>query len=567
MASLIEDTAFRYAVKNAFLHNGTADLGAVIGKVAALHKEIVLVKEIPKIKAIVEQVNAMPFEELEKNYKRLEDSYELKARPQREGLPELEWAEAGEPVIVRFAPNPSGSMHLGHARAALLNDAYAKKYSGKLFLRLDDTDPKIKKPVENSKEIFERDLKWLGVHNDGTSFASDKLDNYYTYIRKLLVMGKAYVCSCKSETWREYTKAKKPCPHRELGVDQQLQAFSDMLSHKLKEGQAVVRLKTDLEHKDPSIRDWWVAKIVDVVDHPNPKAKDKHVWPSYNLASAIDDHEMGITLIIRGQEHAQNATKQKYLYEYLGWEYPHAIHVGRIKLEGATLSKSKIKQAVEEGEFSGFDDPRIGSIENLRRRGISPEAIRESILALGINPNDATLSVEALYTANRRVIDLKSPRLTFIEKPVKLDVQFGQKFTAKFPWHEEVPQMGEKTYELKEGQQRLLVPEAGLQKVKKGEVFRLKHAWNVKKGEQEKGFTLAQYVGVGKINKEIVPWLLENEFLDAEIAMPDGSKKSGIVEKAVQQLKEGDTVLLEHFGYCRIDKLGDKTVQFWYAHA
>ncbi len=564
MVSPIEDTAFRYAVKNAFVHNGIADLGAVIGKVAALHKDIVLVKEIPKIKAMVDQVNAMPFEELEKHYKRLEDSYELKARPQRDGLPELGWASE-EPVVTRFAPNPSGSMHFGHARAALLSAEYARLYGGKFFLRLDDTDPKIKKSVENALEIFELDLHWLGCKIDGVEIASKRLEVYYTHIRKLLVQGNAYVCTCKGEVWRELKKQQKACPHRELDADKQLEAFQKMLNHELKEGQAIVVLKTDLHHKDPSVRDWFMAKVVDKVEHP--KVKDKHVWPSYNFASAIDDHEMGITLIIRGQEHAQNATKQKYLYDYMSWKYPHAIHTGRIKLQGMELGKSKIKKKVEEGEFSGFDDPRIGSIENLRRRGISAEAIKETILALGINPNDATLSIDALYAANRKIIDSKSPRLTFFEKPSKLDVQFCKKFVACIPWNEEFPEKGEKAYELQEGQQRFLVPEEGLKKVKKGEVFRLSHAWNVKKGEKEKGAVLAEYVGIGKINKEILPWLLEGEFLDAEIFMPDGSKKLGILEKAVQTLKESETVLLEHFGYCRIDRMGERVVQLWYAHS
>src|SRR3989344_6387309 len=342
----IEKTAYRYAIKNAFLHGGKADIAAVIGKVVALHKDVELRKALPSIQAMVKKVNSMPLDEIAEEYKKFEGSYELKPPEKKEGLPDLEWAEK-EGVITRFAPNPNGPFHLGSARAAILSHEYARKYGGKFLLRFDDTDPKVKKPIQNAKVIFLEDLEWLGCSVDEIYFASDRLETYYAFMRKVIEDEKAYVCTCEVEKWRSLTRQKKACPCRKKKPEKQMQLFEKMLSNELKEGNAVLRLKTDLNHADPSVRDWWIAKIVDKPEHPNTNAAGKHVWPSYNFASAIDDHEFGVTLIIRGQEHEQNQTRQEFLYNYFGWKYPHSIHFGRVSFEGAVLSTSMIRKELK----------------------------------------------------------------------------------------------------------------------------------------------------------------------------------------------------------------------------
>ena len=314
----IEEDSYRYALKNAVEHEGKADLKAVIGKIMALHSGIDLKKEVKKISAQVEKVNKMNAEEQKKEFKKFEPTIELKPRPQREGLRELEWAKE-EHVITRFAPNPNAPFHVGNSRAALLSYQYAEMYNGEFILRFDDTDPKIKKSIENAEEVFVKDLNWLGIKKiSKTVFASDRLEIYYEYMRKTIEMGKAYICSCEKEKWKALIDAGKGCPHRELAPEKQMGEFAKMLSHKIKEGEAVLRLKTDLNANDPALKDWWMARIVDKVQHPRV-GKKFHLWPSYNFASAIDDHLLGITLIIRGQEHAQNETKQQFLYEYFGW--------------------------------------------------------------------------------------------------------------------------------------------------------------------------------------------------------------------------------------------------------
>ncbi len=559
------ETAYKYAVKNAFLHGGKAELGAVVGKVVALHKGIDVGKSMPEIKKTIEHVNKMPFAEIQKEYERMKGEYELKPKPKQEGLKDI--GVKGE-VVTRFAPNPSGPMHLGHCRAALFSYWYAEKYGGKFLLRFDDTDPKTKKPVKEAKDSFLEDLGWLGVKRiDKIVFASDRLERYCEVAGELIEKGKAYVCKCKTETWRNNAKKSLPCPCREKEPEEHAKRWRKMLAHELKEGQAVLRLKTDLCHKDPSQRDWWMAKIVDEPEHTNPKAKSKHVWPSYNLASAIDEHDLGITLIIRGQEHSQNETKQKFLYEYMKWEYPRAIHFGKIMIEGIELSKSRIAKGVEEGKYTGMDDPRIGTVQMMRKRGFEPEAIANTIMSLGIRPNDAAVSIDALYETNRKMIDRKSDRLSFVSDPAKLEVQFSPKTEASVPVHPDCDR-GEKVYELAEGTQSFTVSKKEMEQVRENEVFRVRNAYNVKMTGRDGDRFFAQFVSMGKMDKKTVHWLLDEHKVDAEIIMPDSTRAHGLTEEYALEKAEGDMVLLEKLGYAKIESVnqGLKLMRAYYTH-
>src|SRR3989344_7776365 len=175
-----KEDAYRYAVKNAFEHGGRADMGALIGKLKALHKDLDVKKLMPTALEAVKKVNSLKADELEREFKSFEGGYELKAKPEREGLPPLEWAEKGEePVVTRYAPNPNGPPHLGNARAAFLSYAYADKYNGKFILRFEDTDPKVKKPMDEPEKAFREDLEWFGVKISEVYFASDRLQLYY----------------------------------------------------------------------------------------------------------------------------------------------------------------------------------------------------------------------------------------------------------------------------------------------------------------------------------------------------------------------------------------------------
>ncbi|MBI2530286.1 MAG: glutamate--tRNA ligase [Candidatus Diapherotrites archaeon] len=565
----LEGLIYKYAIKNAFLHSGKADVGAVVGKVIALQKEaeVDLKKIVPKIQGIVKGINSMPFAEIEEEYKKFEEAgYELKPKEKKIGLPDLEWMQSGkESVVARFAPNPNGPMHFGHARACYMSYAFAEKYAGKFILRFDDTDPKIKKPVAEAYKAFERDVEWLnGSAPNEIIYASDRLDLYYDYMRRLIEKDGAYICNCASEKWRGLIRKGKGCKCRAENKKEQMKKFKKMLAHESREGEAVIRIKTDLAHKDPSTRDWWIAKIVDKPEHP--RVSGKYLWPSYNFASAIDDHELGITLIIRGQQHAQNETKQKFLYEYFKWKYPHAITYGLLKLSETVLSKSKIKAKIEEGEFSGFDDPRVGTLENLRRRGITAEAIREILIDIGVKPNDITVSEDALYDANRNVIDANADRIIFISEPVLIDVQFAQGIDAKLPRHPDASERGEKVYHLNEGMQRFIIEKGDAEKLKTGETIRLKHAYNVRIVKKDSMQIFAEFVSASKIDAPLIPWLLEEESIGIEVLMPDAKIVYGSAEAELLKYDVGSILQLERLGYARLDAREGNSARLWFAH-
>ncbi len=546
-----EEDAYRYAVKNAALHGGKADVVAVVGKLKALHSGIDVRKLMQIAADAVRKVNAMQPAEIQAEFERFEErGYELKPKEKEATLPKLDWAEAEgkispeispgffpagkkaesgkEKVVTRFAPNPNGPFHLGNARAAIISDEYAKKYSGKMLLRFDDTDPKVKKPVANAEQLFKRDLHWLGCAVAETFFASDRLELYYKYMREALHRDAAYVCTCDVEKWREKVKEKKACECRQLDRKEQIKRFEKMLKHQFKEGEAVLRIKTDLQHPDPSVRDWWAARVVDKPAHPNKEAAGKHVWPSYNFASAIDDHLLKITLIARGQEHEQNKTKQQFLYKCFGWKYPHCFHFGRIKLQGIVLSTSKIKEGIEKGEYSGWDDPRLGTIMAFRRRGFKAAALRQAILDLGVKSSDAAIEWAKLVDLDRKLIEPESERVAFIAEPMRLEVNYAP-----------------------DGMSRLVVDKKAFAHFKAGDVVRLRELFNVKISRKDQLQVFAEFVGEAKINKPVVSWFRQG--IDAEIIMDDNSRLLGLADEKLSGKKEGQHVLLNGVGFCVVD--------------
>ncbi len=547
----IKKDAYRYAIKNAFEHAGKAELGALIGKLKALHKDMPVKEMMPAALETIKKINSMAFSEIENEFKSFEEGYELKPKAEREGLPPLEWAEKGERVVTRYAPNPNGPPHLGNARAAFLSYAYAEKYSGKFILRFEDTDPKVKKPMENPEKEFRSDLEWFGIKINEVYFASDRLALYYDYMRKLIGMGKAYVCACESEKWKGFIGKKKACKCREKTGKAQLALFEKMVSHELKEGEAVLRLKTDLKHPDPSVRDWWIARVVDSPEHPRATGKD-FVWPSFMFESAIDDYEMGVTLILRGQEHSQNTTKQEFLYKYFGWKYPHAVHFGRLSLGEMVLSTSKIKAGIEKGEYEGWDDIRLGTLRALRRRGFRPEALQKIIIDSGLTTSDANISIPKLSAYNRELIQDEAERTTYLMDPVKLSVVV----------HEEIEvEKDGKGFVLPRGMQEFLVSAAEIKNLKDN-VFRLRNAYNVKI-ENREGFALeGKFAGKELGGKQVVSWI--GEMMDLELVLPDGRREVGAIEKI--PLQKGRYVYLEKKGFCIIDSTGGKRPVAYFTH-
>jgi len=548
----MEKAAYKYAIKNAVQHDGKANVQAVVGKLKALFPDADIKQAIKVAQHATEKVNSMKLDEIQQEFNRLEkeEGYELKPKQKEPGLPELPWAK-GQKVVTRFAPNPNGPMHIGSARAAILSYEYAAKYKGSFILRFDDTDPKVKKPMENAEEIFRKDLEWLGCKIDKIYFASDRLEIYRKYMAELIEKGRAYVCTCNPEDWRKKIKQQSACPCRDKSPKEHMRRFEKMVNNEYKEGEAVLRIKTLLSHRDPSVRDWWIAKVVDNPMHPRAK-KSEHVWPSYNFASAIDDHLLGTTLIIRGQEHKQNETKQVFLYNYFGWEYPHTIYTGRVMLEGVVLSTSRTKEAIEKGMYTGWDDPRLGTLIALRKRGFLPETIRKIILDIGTKPNDTTIEWDMLVAINRELISDKSPRITALEEPARLIVEF--------PPEKEVKISDEIKLNLNAGLQDFFVEKSVLQSAKG--TLRLRNAYNIKVKKVTPMQAFAEYVGDAKI-EPIVPWILQP--IELYITMPDTTIVKKFVDKKIG-FKVNGTYYIDNFGFVHIINISENTIEAMFTH-
>lgn len=550
----VKQVAYKYAVKNAFEHDGKAQMGAVVGKVKALFPEIDLKTVMPLITESVTNANKMHKDMLNSEYAKFNaEGWELKHETKEKTLAELDWVTPTTKVITRVAPNPSGAMHFGHARPSVLTDEYVKKYNGKFILRFDDTDPKVKKPVPGIEKDFINDYKWLGVEFHETCNASDRLDRYYEVIEQLIKMDKAYICSCESESWRKLIWESKACRCRERKTEVQLNDFKKMLKHEIKEEQAVVRIKTNLNNPDPSERDWWIAKVVDVVEHPNPKARNNHVWPSYNLASAVDDHDMNVNLIIRGQEHMTNGDKQKELYSYFNWEYPHCYYHGKIsKLGDMTLSKSKMKLIMDELGVERYDDPRMATIKAFRRRGFKPEAIRKIILDCGLSLKEVKITTEAFAAANKLFLG-EVNEYPYFEEIVPLEVI--NMVEGEVEGHGE-------HQKFKGGIQKFLVNKKELMKNKVGSMVRLKKAFNIKLDELTEFSSRATFVSYMKTQNPILSWIIDS--VDIEILMSDGTIKRGITTKNV--LEENGVIRIEGIGYANVEEKTNSNIKLVFAH-
>ncbi|MDP6612520.1 MAG: glutamate--tRNA ligase, partial [Candidatus Hydrothermarchaeota archaeon] len=386
----MRDIIYKYALKNA-LDYGRAEPKAILGKVLRERPELKgeISTLLPTIEEVVKHVNSMSKDARLREIRKY--NFAEKKKEKKGILQEL--PSPSKPVL-RFAPNPSGSLHLGHCRAAVLNDEYAKKYRGKLILRMEDTDPSRVDPAAYA--LIEEDLHWLGVECSEVMVQSERLELYYEHARELVKTSSAYVCTCEQGAFQTLRNAGKACGCRDKGVEENLGDFAKMFDF-YGPGEAVVRLKTGVALPDPAIREFVIMRISE--EH-HPRIEDRRVYPLYNFAVVVDDHLMEVTHVLRGKDHLINTRKQKFIYDYFSWSKPVFVHYGLMKIEGLELSTSLIAEGIKEGKFTGWDDPRLGTLRAMRRRGIKPEAIRKAIIDVGIKNTDISFSWKNLYAYN-----------------------------------------------------------------------------------------------------------------------------------------------------------------------
>lgn len=390
----LEKKARAYALKNAIHYNGKANQGAVI---SALFHEGLEKSEMPKvaktISQIVTDVNKLSLEKQKEEFSKLED--EVSEREQREGLPELPNVKKTG-VIMRIAPSPSGPLHVMHAVVASYSYLYVKKYGGKFYVRIEDTNPENLYPP--AYKMIEEEVKWLFEGKPIVVIQSDRMKIYYKYAEKLITKKSAYVCTCSQEDFKKFSEDKKECPCRKLSVKDNQTRWKKMLDKKgFKEGEAVLRFKSDMKHPNPAMRDFPLARI-NLEEHPR-QGKKYRVWPLMNLAVSTDDIEMKMTHIIRGKDHMDNAKRQEVIYAALGKSksFPWTGFVGRTNFKEMELSTSKTRKAIEAKEYSGWDDPNLPFIESLKKRGYKPQAFWKMAEHIGISEVDKVISMKDFF--------------------------------------------------------------------------------------------------------------------------------------------------------------------------
>ncbi|MGD9275943.1 MAG: glutamate--tRNA ligase family protein [Candidatus Pacearchaeota archaeon] len=371
-----------YALKNAISYGGKANQGAVVsGLFNEGMKKDEVKKYIREISEVVKKVNSLSVDKQKKEFEKLKNL--VGKRPEREGLPELPNVKKSG-VVMRFSPAPSGRLHIGGVRTAALSYLYVKKYGGKFYIRMDDSDPA--KVNQESYDYIKEELKWLFGNSFEIIIISDRLKLYYKYAEKLIKKNSAYVCTCSGEDFRELAKEKKECPCRNNSVGENLKRWKKMLDKKgYKEGGAVLRFKSDMKHKNPAMRDFPLARI-NLTSHPIQKNKFR-VWPLMNLIVSVDDIELKMTHIIRGKDHKDNAERQKMIFEVLGRKFPWTSFIGRYKFKGVDLSKRKITQGIKEGKYSGWDDEKLLTVASLKKK-YSPEVFLKFTEHMGISEVD-----------------------------------------------------------------------------------------------------------------------------------------------------------------------------------
>jgi glutamyl-tRNA synthetase len=490
-------------------------------------------------------------------------------------LPPLPNADKYATIVTRFAPNPDFVLHLGSIRAIILSHDYARMYEGRFLLRFDDTDPRLKKSALEYYDLIRKDVRWLECQWDAEYIASDRITIYYEHAEKVLQTGHAYICTCTPDDFRLNVNSGRACPDRGRSVDQNLAEWRKMQDGGFGEGDAVLRVKTDLGHPNPAVRDWPALRMIDPVKYPHPRVGSKYrVWPLFNFGSAIDDHLLGVSHVIRGKEHLTNALRTEYLYKALGWEIQDYVHYGRLKTTDIKLSKSLMVKEIEEGLVDGYSDPRLATLAALRRRGYVPSALRKIVYEMGPRPVDATLSWDNVNATNRKEIDKIAHRYSFIANPITVTVSgVEQTFEAHLPLHPERKDLPDRIFKVvpKNGSAHLLISSRDIDLFRKSEVVRLMELFNVEiKNVENNSITAAfhsqDYMKAREVKAPLVNWLPEENNMLGEIVMPDVSRTKGQFETNIRQEKVGSIIQMVRFGFGRIDSIDSEHVTVYYAH-
>lgn len=551
------------ALKNSIEHDGRAQTDAVVAKVAGSRPELrgKMKALMPEIKAIVQKINTMPRADQKSLLEEIAPGEMATKKPgveQQLQLPPLEGAAQGK-VVTRFPPEPNGYPHIGHAKAAIIDEEYARMYGGKLILRFDDTNP-LKEKLEYYDAIA-KGLEWLGVKPDIVKNTSDDIELLQSYGRKLVDLGGAYVCTCSQDRIHDLRAKGLACECRRDHATS-LERVGKMFGGSYGQNDAIVRFKGDMADQNTALRDPALFRIVEG-DHPRLGTKIR-VWPTYDFAAPIEDSIDGVTHAMRTKEYELRNALYFAILERLQLRKPHLIEFSRLEFEGVPVSKRKIRPLIDNGTIKSWDDPRLPTLAAFKRRGFLPEAIRKFVLSLGITLAETKPPFERLEAFNRKIIDPVSLRLFFVKNPVEVHIKGAREMEVVLKNHPTDASLGKRKVNAGD---RFYIAADDAANLKTGDEIRLMELFNIKITGVGSGMITAE-VGGNEIRQSMqkIQWIAKNDIVEYEVLIPKalyvGEEYNtnsleiarGFAESFVSALKPDARVQFVRFGFCRIDE-------------
>lgn len=351
---------------------------------------------------------------------------------------DLPGAEMGK-VVVRFPPEASGYLHVGHAKAALLNQHYQRAFRGQLILRFDDTNP------DKEKEDFERvileDVRMLEIQHDRLTYTSNYFDLLLEKCEELLGRGLAYVDDTDPEVMKAQREQKQESASRSRSIEENLALWREMQQGSSLGLRCCVRAKIDMSAANGCMRDPTLYRCKNV---PHPRTGSRyHVYPTYDFACPIVDSVEEVTHALRTTEYHDRDEQYFWILDALGMRKPYIYEYSRLNLMHTVLSKRKLAWLVDTGVVDGWDDPRMPTVRGVLRRGMTVEALRQFIAAQGSSRSVVMMDWDKLWAFNKKVIDPAVPRHTAVEQGVPVTVHGLSAGTRRLPWHPKNPQLGD----------------------------------------------------------------------------------------------------------------------------
>jgi glutamyl-tRNA synthetase len=550
------------SLRNSVEHGGKAQLDAVMSKLLGARSDLRgRVKEvIPEIKSIVQYVNSLSADAQRSILMELSpEQVEKKqsAATSEPTLPPLKGAVHGK-VVTRFPPEPNGYPHIGHAKAAIIDEEYARMYGGKLILRFDDTNP-LKEELEYYDAIAEG-LEWLGVKPDIVKNTSDDIELLQSYGKKLVELQGAYVCTCSQEKMHDLRAKGLPCECRadhSIALDRVDKFFGGSFE----QNQAIIRFKGDMADQNTAMRDPALFRIIEG-DHPKLGNRIK-VWPTYDFAAPLEDSLDGVTHAMRTKEYELRNALYFAILERLGMRRPEMIEFSRLEFEGVPVSKRKIRPLIDNGTIQSWDDPRLPTLKSFKRRGFVPAAIRKFVLSLGITLAETKPPFESLEAFNRKMIDPVSPRLFFVRDPAVVQIAGVMETHLTLKNHPTDSTLG--TRDVVAGASAYISGDDA-SSLKTGDEIRLMEFCNIRVVSTDGKKISAELADDGiKQSMKKIQWVAKNDIVDYKILIAKELYKGeeyntnslevaqGFAESFASRLKPDTPVQFVRFGFCRID--------------